>query len=414
MSSSQISLGVSLILALAVLCQVVASRWRLPAIILLLPVGFAAGNLIPALNPNEIFGGAFPPLVSLGVALILFEGGLDLDFRRLKGPEHSVVRRLVYFGVPLTGLGAAGLVWLLFGQTWPFALMLGAILIVSGPTVVTPILQAAKPVPRVRQILTWEGLTVDPLGAVIGTLVFHAIVSGKQIDATEAIGAFGLSVLVGIAGAAAGAGILWLLFRWFHITGVLATECILATVILVAGVCNAVREDTGLVAAILMGVAAANLRSVKVPEDRPFLKTMVQLVIGMLFISISATVTPASLGDVVGPTLALVAGLVLLLRPLVALVATAFSNLTGRERAFIGWMDPRGIVAASTAAVFAGPLASAGVAGAHRLLPATFLVIVLTVAIYGLTAPHVTRWLGIRSYTRTSDSSPPAKASVAP
>jgi NhaP-type Na+/H+ or K+/H+ antiporter len=397
MSSAQISLGVGLMLALAVACQVVASRWRLPAIILLLPVGFAAGNLIPAVDPNAIFGAAFAPLVSLGVAVVLFEGGLDLDVRELARHDHAVVRRLIYLGVPLTGLCAAGLAWLLFGHTWPFAVMLGAILIVSGPTVVVPILEAARPVARVRHILTWEGLTIDPLGAVIAALVFHAVLAGAGFHAAQAAAKFALSGLVGLAGAVVGTAILWVLFRWLHVTGVLATESILATVVLVAAACNALRDDTGLVAAILMGVAAANLRSVDLPEDRPFFKTIVQLIIGLLFIAISATVTPASLGDVVGPSLALVAALVLLVRPLVAAGGTAFSALTGRERAFVGWMDPRGIVAASTAAVFAAPLAAAGVAGAQHLLPVTFLVIVGTVAVYGLTAPPLSRLLRLRT-----------------
>jgi NhaP-type Na+/H+ or K+/H+ antiporter len=404
MSSAQISLGVGLMLALAVACQVVASRWHLPAIILLLPVGFAAGSLIPAVDPNKIFGAAFSPLVSLGVAVILFDGGLDLDFHRLEGHEHAVLRRLIYLGVPITALSAAGLAWLLFGHTWPFAFMLGAILIVSGPTVVTPILEAARPVPRVRQILTWEGLTIDPLGAVIGALAFHAIAAGEAVRAGQAVGQFALSLLVGLAGAAAGTLILWVLFRWFHVTGVLATESILATVILVAAACNALRDETGVVAAILMGVAAANLRSVDVPEERPFLKTMVQLIIGLLFISISATVTPASLGDVVWSSLALIAALVLLVRPLVALAGTAFSPLSRRERAFISWMDPRGIVAASTAAVFAAPLATAGVAGAQHLLPVTFLVIVGTVALYGLSAPAVCGLLGLRTEPEVRDA----------
>lgn len=131
------------------------------------------------------------------------------------------------------------------------------------------------------------------------------------------------------------------------------------------------------------------------PEDRRFFRTIVQLVIGLLFISISATVTTSSVRAVLWPTLALLAGLVLVVRPLVASASTVRTALSARERAFVGWMDPRGIVAASTAATFASPLAAAGISGADKLLPATFLIIVGTVIIYGLTAAPMARLLGL-------------------
>ena len=176
----------------------------------------------------------------------------------------------------------------------------------------------------------------------------------------------------------------------------LATQAIIATVITIAGLCDALQDDTGLVAAITMGMVLANLRGVVVPEDRPFLKTVVQLAIGVLFISISATVTPASLRGVIWPTLGLVALLVLVVRPAVAVVATVRTSLTRNERIFVGSMDPRGIVAASTAASFSAPLVALGIAGASKLLAATFLVIVGTVAIYGLAAAPLARALGLR------------------
>ncbi len=170
----------------------------------------------------------------------------------------------------------------------------------------------------------------------------------------------------------------------------------IATVVTVAGLCDALRDDTGLVAAIAMGIVLANLRGVDLPEDRPFLETVVQLAIGVLFISISATVTPASLRGVIWPTLGLVALLVLLVRPAVAAVATMRTSLPRNERIFIGFMDPRGIVAASTAASFSAPLVALHIGGANKLLAATFLVIVGTVAIYGLAATPVAKALGLR------------------
>jgi NhaP-type Na+/H+ or K+/H+ antiporter len=156
-----------------------------------------------------------------------------------------------------------------------------------------------------------------------------------------------------------------------------------------------------------MGIAVANWPGLDVSKDRPQLQTLVQLTIGVLFISISATVTPASLRGVLWPSLALVAGLVLIVRPAVTVVATIRSSLTRNERVFIGAMDPRGIVAASTAANFSAPLVALGIVGADRLLPATFLVIVGTVSIYGLAAVPLARALGLRQTEPATAPAPP-------
>ena len=265
--------------------------------------------------------------------------------------------------------------------------MLGAIIVVSGPTVVAPLLTAARPGRRVSLILGWEGTTIDPFGAIIGALAFQAIVNHTQTGHGREILAFLRSIGVGALGGVVGAAVLWLLLSKLRLSGVIATEAILAVVVGTAALCDAWRADTGLIAAIVMGVALANLPGIDLPEDRKFFRTIVQLVIGVLFISISATVTPSSVRAVLGPTLLLLLGLVVIVRPLVAAVSTLRTPLSVRERAFIGWMDPRGIVAASTAASFGAPLAAAGIAGADKLVPATFLVIVGTVTLYGLQRP---------------------------
>jgi NhaP-type Na+/H+ or K+/H+ antiporter len=396
MSSSQIFVGLGLILALAVACQIVAARFGLPAIILLLPVGFAAGALTTAVDPQQIFGAAFSPMVSLAVALILFDGGLDLVSENLKGDDRRVVHRLRRVGVPITWFGGALFAWPLLDLSGKVAIMLGAILIVSGPTVVTPVLAAARPGARLTRILSYEGTTVDPVGAIIAVVVFHAIQASDDHGVlTGALGYVG-RLGIGIGGGAVGVAVLWVLLGKLKLRGMLANEAILATVVAVAAMCDAISDDTGLIAAITIGIAAANLRSVDVPEERPMLKTVVQLTIGLLFISISATVTPESVGSVIWPTIALVACLVLVVRPIVTVVATMGTDLTRHERIFIGWMDPRGIVAASTASTFAAPLVALHLAGADKLLPATFLVIVGTVAIYGLAAAPLARRLGLR------------------
>ena len=395
MSTSEVFVGLSLILALAVASQLVAAKVRIPAIIVLLPVGFAAGALVPSVDPDQLLGVAFEPLVSLAVALILFDGGLELRLHDLSGDTGVVVRRLLILGIPLTWGAGALFAGLLLGLSVQVAVMLGAILIVSGPTVVGPILHAAAPGRRLDVILTHEGTTIDPIGALIGVVVYQVLVTHHTHTVARGLFDFVARIGIGAVGAAVGLGILWFLLKKVRLTGALAAQAILATVLTTAGLCDALAPDTGLVAAIAMGMVIANVSPTDVPEDRQLLKTVVQLTIGLLFISISATVTPASLQGVVLPSIALVVLLVLVVRPAVALVATWGTDLSRRERVFVGAMHPRGIIAASTAASFASPLVAVGLGGADQLLPATFLVIVGTAAIYGLAAAPLARALGL-------------------
>ena len=395
MSTSEVFVGLSLILALAVASQLVAARVRIPAIIVLLPVGFAAGALVPSVDPDQLLGVAFEPLVSLAVALILFDGGLELRLQDLSGDAGVVVRRLLILGIPITWGAGALFAGLLLGLSVQVAVMLGAILIVSGPTVVGPILHAAAPGRRLDVILTHEGTTIDPIGALIGVVVYQVLVTHHTHTVARGLFGFVARIGIGAVGAAVGLGILWFLLKKMRLTGALAAQAILATVLTTAGLCDALAADTGLVAAIAMGMVIANVSPTDVPEDRQLLKTVVQLTIGLLFISISATVTPASLQGVVLPSIALVVLLVLVVRPAVALVATWGTDLSRRERVFVGAMHPRGIIAASTAASFASPLVALGLGGADQLLPATFLVIVGTAAIYGLAAAPLAGALGL-------------------
>jgi NhaP-type Na+/H+ or K+/H+ antiporter len=401
MSTDQILLGVGLILVLAVGSQVVASRLRIPALILLLPAGFIAGALTTDVNPDRLLGAAFSPLVSLAVAVILYDSGLALQWGKVRGRARRVVPRLVIWGVPVTMAFAAVLAGPLLGMSAGAALMLGAILVVSGPTVVGPLLAFVRPSERLQRILSWEGSLIDPVGGILGAAVFHAVLAHASGGGAHPVALFLLSLGTGVAGAVVGVGLLWLCLSKLELDVVLRTTAQLATVVGVAAACDIVRDDAGLIAAILMGLAVANLRAFHLPAKRPFFETLVQLIIGVLFVAISATVTPASLKHILLPTVALVAVLVVVTRPLVALLATIRTELDRGERAFIGWMAPRGIVAAATASTFGATLAAHHVGGAAKILPVTFLVIVATVALYGLTAVPVARRLGVTRPTRS-------------
>lgn len=403
MSTDQVLLGVGLIVVLAVGSQVLASQLRIPALIFLLPAGFTVGALTSDVDPQRLLGAAFQPLVSLAVAVILYDSGLALEWGKVTGHARRVVPRLVIWGVPITMAFAAVLAGPLLGMSAGAAVMTGAILVVSGPTVVGPLLAFVRPSDRLQRILSWEGSLIDPVGGILGAVVFHAVLASTSGGLGHPLGQFLLSVGIGAAGAVVGVAVLWLCLCKLELNDVLGTTSQLACVLGVAAACDIVRDDAGLIAAVVMGLAVANLRTFDVPARRPFFETLVQLIIGVLFVSISATVTPASLHDLVLPTIGLVAALVLVTRPLVAFLATIRTELTSAERAFTGWMAPRGIVAAATASTFGAQLAAHHVGGASKILPVTFVVIVATVAIYGLTAVPVAQRLGV---TRPARSHP--------
>jgi hypothetical protein len=273
--------------------------------------------------------------------------------------------------------------------------MLGAILVVSGPTVVGPLLDFVRPTERPRAVLTWEGSLTDPIGGLLGAVVFHAVSASTKTGVPKQAVHFLTGVGIGVLGAAMGVAILWLVLVLIRPGQILGTAAQLAAVVGVAAACDVMHEDSGLIAAIVMGLVVSTARVFQAPERQPFFEILVQLTIGVLFISISATVTPDSLRHLGWPTLGLVALLILVVRPLVASVCTLRTDLSRGSRAFIGWMAPRGIVAAATASTFSVALVNDHVKGADKILPVTFLVIVLTVTLYGLTAAPVAKRLGV-------------------
>ncbi|MEU0430751.1 cation:proton antiporter [Streptomyces sp. NPDC006290] len=403
MTGEDILLGIALTFALATGSQILANKLRVPALIILLPVGFTAGALTDVIHPARLVGPDFPALVSLSVSVILYDAGLGLNLRNLTGRTRGIVLRLLIIGILVTFFAVGGIGPALFGIPLRGAAMIGMILVVSGPTVVGPLLEYVRPTDRLRRILIWEGTLTDPIGAILGAVVFHAVATSHRIDLGRGyqIGQFLISMGVGLVGGAVGTTILWLTLHKLRLGETLGTLAQLATVILVSAGCDIARDDTGLIAAIFTGLAITNLRGMDMPARRPFLETLVQMIIGLLFISISSAVTPASVVPVLVPSLILIAVLVLLVRPLIAYASARGSDLTVGQWGFIGWMAPRGIVAASTASAFSATLVAQGLPGAAKILPITFLVIVGTVLLYALTAAPVARKLGVVRSART-------------
>src|SRR4029450_5987609 len=367
-----------------------------PAIVVLLPAGFVAGIATDDVHPDALLGALYQPFVSIAVGVILFEAGLRLSFHEVPLDVRKVVVRLLAFGVIVTCLGVAATVLLLFDHMdRGVAFLIGAILVVSGPTGVLPLLAFIRPARDVRSALKWEGTLVDPIGALLGVLVFHGVASKWRP------GEYLLSIGVGGLVGAAGAVVLLLRVRELHRNAprqsVLAPLMVVVAAVVAA---DLLRDDAGFVAAVLMGIVLGNQRRVDVSLTLGLGETPVQLLVGVLFVLIAASVSPDDVGAVLPEALLLVAVMVLLLRPAAVALATWRSAFTSSERAFIAWMAPRGIVAGAPASAFGLQLEQEGVAGADSVLPIVFVVIFGTVLLYGLTGPLAARLLGLAGAER--------------
>lgn len=387
-------LAVAGIIVLGIGAQLLAARLRLPSILLLLLVGFVAGPLTGFLHPDELFGKLLFPLVSISVALILYEGGLSLklaDLPRVGG----VVRNLIVFGALITWAVSATAAHLIFGLDWGLAILLGAVLIVTGPTVIGPLLRHIRPTGSVGPILMWEGIVIDPIGAVLAVLVFEAIGGGDRgTTAHFAVAVIKTIVLGGGVGLLA-AGLLTLLIHRYWVPDFLHSAASLMLVVAAFTGANLLQEESGLLAVTVMGIALANQKYAHIKHIVEFKENLRVLLISSLFILLAARLRPDDLTGVALRGAAFVAVLVLIARPLAAFVATLRCGLPRNERLFLAWMAPRGIVAAAVSSVFAIRLQEQGHASAELLVPITFIVIIGTVAVYGLSAPLAAYRLGV-------------------
>ncbi len=393
--SQELLLALASIVTLGIAAEWVAWRAGIPSILLLLVAGVVAGPVTGFLQPDAVLGDLLFPLVSISVAIILFEGGASL---RLDELRHigGAVRNLVTLGVLVTWLLGAATGMFLLGLQAGAALLLGAILTVTGPTVIVPLLRSMRPVPQVASTLKWEGILIDPIGAVLAVLVFEALVAGGPGAATTAVLlGLGKTVTVGVGIGAAAAGLMiWLLDRQW-VPEFLQSPLSLMLVVAAFAASNNVQPESGLLTATLMGMALTNQRTVEVSHIIEFKENLRVLLISSLFIILAARLEVAHLRGLGGAEFAFVAALVLVVRPAAVALSTLRSELSWRERTLIAWVAPRGIVAAAVSAIIALELEEARYAGASQLAPVTFLVIILTVAIYGLTARPLARLLGV-------------------
>ncbi len=388
--------ALAILLLLGIGAQWLAWRLRLPSILLLLCAGFFAGpEWLGWVDTDRLLGDLLFPLVAAAVGVVLFEGGLGLNLADLKG-HGKVVLRLVTVGALVTWALATALAYGLLGLPLGIAVLLGAILIVSGPTVVGPLLRHIHPRGPTGSILTWEGILIDPVGALMAVLVYEGLSLGS-LDVAAGHGGVGvlLTLLCGGGGGVLGGLLLVTVLRRHWVPETLLGPVTLALVVGLFAGTNLLQEESGLLAVTAMGVVAANLGGAQVRPILEFKENLRVLLISLLFVLLAARLTREQLSVLDARAFAFLGALLLVVRPLAALVCTWGTTLTWKERVFVAWLCPRGIVAAAVASVFGLALVEQGVPGAEHLLPVVFLVIVGTVVVYGLTAPWLARRLGL-------------------
>ncbi len=397
--SEEILVGIGTIVVAGIGVQWLAWRFNLPSILLLLLAGFLVGPVTGWLNPDELLGDLLFPVVSMAVALILFEGGLSLKFREIRTTGH-VIRNLMTIGAAATWVISALAAYWALGFDLPIALLLGAILVVTGPTVIIPLLRHVQAVGRISAISKWEGIVNDPIGAIMAVLVFEAIVASREHGFEAATATVLVSILqtsvIGLILGGLSAMLLTLLLQRYWIPDYLQNNVTLMLVLLVFVLSNVVQEESGLFTVTLMGIILANQRAASIKHIIEFKENLRVLLIAILFIILAARLKPEDLATLGWGSVLFLAILILVARPASVLLSTIRSGLNWREKLFLSWMAPRGIVAAAVTSVFALELAEeAGYMQAELMVPQMFMVIIGTVAIYGLTAAPVGRWLQV-------------------
>ncbi len=392
---TDIAIVLPVIIGLGFLSQWVSWKLKIPAIMPLLIIGIIIGPVTGMLEPSKIFADLLYPSVSLAVAIILFEGSLTLKFSEIRNTQ-TAVKRLISLGALVTWFLVALLCHWWLGVDLLLSILFGALMTVTGPTVIVPMLRTVRPNTKISNVLKWEGILIDPIGALLAVMVFEFIV----IQATGAeysvlIGLFLKTVLVGcIFGFLSGKLVEQLLSRHL-IPDYLHNLSVLAIVLLVFSCSNYLAHESGLLTVTIMGIILANSKKIHIEDILDFKENLTVLLISILFIVLAAELNLERLYNMAGVAIGAYLIVQFIARPIAVWLSTINTNLTVKERILICWIGPRGIVAAAISALFALKLQAVGFKEAEWLVPLTFTVIIGTVFIQSLTSGFIAKMLQV-------------------
>ena len=390
-------LAVSLVGSLCIACQWVAWRFRLPAIVLLSLAGLALGPASGLLQPQIVFGAALHTLIAMAVAIILFDGGLGLRFKELKEMRRTVLQ-MVLIGAPLGWMLASFACHYIAQISWAVSLVFGGILVVTGPTVILPLLRQTRLQLRAASVLKWEGIVNDPLGALFAVIAFEYFAS-PYLQHSPYMGFTFLGLRIVII--AAFSFLLGKLIEWAFYRGYmpefLKQPVVLVMVLLTYALANILQDEGGLVAVTVLGITLANSELPNLEEMRRFKEYLSLLLVSLVFILITATLRWHDLMLLNGQALLFILALLLVVRPLTVLFSTFKSGMTRQELLFVGWIAPRGVVCAAVSGLFGPQLVDMGYADGAKMVPLAFGIVFATVLGHGFTIQPWGKKLGLIS-----------------
>jgi NhaP-type Na+/H+ or K+/H+ antiporter len=378
-----LTISLALVPILGILGQWIAWRTRLPSIIILLFLGFLAGPVFSLVNTDQVFGDILYPLVSLLVSVIVFEGGLNLRIRDLKNIGMPLFRLVLIAPIITIGLMYLATHFIL-GLSSELSIMFSALMVITGPTVIIPLLRHIKVSPKISSLIRWEGILIAPIGTFLIVLVYQTVFISTdhvlKITALLLIKIMAVSTFMGLLFAFG----LILFFKRHWIPDFLQELMTLIFVFTAFIGSNFVQQDSGILTVVLMGIILANQQQVPLQHIRVFKENLRILAISTLFIVLSSRLVFSDLTVLFDlPHLIYLLSLILIVRPASTFVSLLKTSLTFKERVLMAWIAPRGIVTASIASLFALRLVDLGVPNAEVLVPLTFLVLIFTVVVYG-------------------------------
>lgn len=391
----------ALVGALGVGSQWLAWRLRMPSIVLMLLAGLIFGPLLGILDPAGQFGDMLGPMIAIAVAIILFEGGLTLNFHTLRDAATGV-KRLVVLGAPLGWLASALTLHYVAGLSWASSAVFGGIMIVTGPTVIAPLLRQAKLQKRPAALLQWEAIVNDPVGALAAVLAFQVVI---VLETASSAGAAAQDLTIGISvatllGIAGGWGIARA-FRLAYVPEYMKVPVLFVVLLSVFALSDSVLHESGLLAVTIMGIWVANARLPSYTELRRFKEHATVLLVSGVFILLAANMSWASLRSLDMTALLFVLAVILIARPLPVLAALSFSDVPWRERLLVAFTGPRGVVLVAVAGLFGERLVQIGIADADRIAPLAFALVAATVVLHGFTLTPMARLLGLTASSTT-------------
>jgi NhaP-type Na+/H+ or K+/H+ antiporter len=387
--------AIALVGALGVGAQWLAWRLQLPGIVLMLLAGVLIGPIFGILDPARDIGPLVGPMVSVAVAIILFEGGMTLNLHRLNDASQGV-KRLVVLGAPLGWLSSTAALHYGAGVGWQAAAVFGGIMIVTGPTVIAPLLRQAKLSRRPAALLQWEAIVNDPIGALAAVLAFEVVV---VLNTAETITHATQALLVGVVvatllGWIGGQGIARA-FRRGWVPEYMKVPVLFVVLIAVFAASDTVLHESGLLAVTIMGLVIANADLPSYAELRRFKEHATILLVSGVFILLAASLDLSTLAQLNWRAGLFVALVILLARPLTVLVSLLGTDLPWRERVLVALTGPRGVVLVAVAGLFGERLAALGVPDGELVAPLAFVLVVATVVLHGFTLGPVARLLGL-------------------